>query len=285
MRTKIWPSFLLILIAIPAWATPAATVTFSRPLAMGEAYRAAGAANGAIYLNPAGMSRLNMYATELSYMRGELGGDDDTLHLSIVDTKTQPVGVGVGYSFSAADVDRHDGRLAASYPLVPDLLYLGGSARYLVLDPESGDNESALSLDVGWVVAVGGGLFIGGLVDNAVPDENIRETTGREVGGGVGYEGQRFSLEVNGVYDPDAGDVDTESWRRLRWHGGLELMVSGSVSLRGGWTWRPARDDGAHQASFGVGYISRSGAIDLAYRPAVDGGGSGTFAVGLRSFM
>ena len=99
MRTKIWPSFLLILIAIPAWATPAATVTLSRPLAMGEAYRAAGAANGAIYLNPAGMSRLNMYATELSYMRGELGGDDDTLHLSIVDTKTQPVGVGVGYSF------------------------------------------------------------------------------------------------------------------------------------------------------------------------------------------
>ena len=88
MLRQSWWSMSLALLVIPSFAVPAHAVALARPMAMGEAYRAAGAANGAIYANPAGMSRLTMYSIEWAWLRGDQGGDDDTFALSVVDTKT-----------------------------------------------------------------------------------------------------------------------------------------------------------------------------------------------------
>lgn len=283
MRRPAWPLMLLPVVAIPAWATPGETVTLGRPLAMGGAYRAAGAANGAIYINPAGMSRLSLYTLEWAWSRGDLGGDEDTFHVSIVDTKTQPVGVGVGYSFVPADTDRHDGRLALSYPLLPATLFGGATARYLLLDAPGEDNASAFAVDAGLAAVLGAGFHAGLSMGNAMPDDGTAETKARQFGGGLAYEGSQLTAAFDAVYD---GHADASSrWRRTTWHGGLELMASGQLPIRAGWTWRPARSAGDHELSLGIGWVNPSGALDLAYRQPVDGSDGRTVVVGLRSFL
>ncbi len=284
MRRELWLPVLATLVAIPAWASPAETVTLSRPLAMGGAYRAAGAANGAIYANPAGISRLTLYSVEWSWVRGDVtGGDDDTFHMSIVDTKTQPFGVGLGYSYVPGDEDRHDGRLAIAYPISPRRLHAGASFRYLLLDPEKGDSASALAVDSGLVVELGAGFMFGLTAHNVLPDEGTSETSSRSWGTGIAYEAPAFTLATDVIYDPNVSE-DLPA-RRFRYHAGAEYLAGQNVPLRVGWTWRADEGAASQHLAFGLGWITKTGALDFAYRQRVDGGGDRSFALGLRSFF
>jgi opacity protein-like surface antigen len=284
VKNKPWVPFLLTLVAIPAWASPGETVTLSRPLAMGDAYRAAGAANGAIYSNPAGISRLTLYSVEWSWLRGDrTGGDDDTFHLSVVDTKTQPIGVGAGYSYVPGETDRHDARMAIAYPIVPGKLHAGSAFRYIVLDPEKGDSASGLAVDTGLVAELGAGLMFGLTAHNALPDKELGETSSRSWGTGLAYEGRFFSIASDLVYDPSA--TDDHASARFSYHAGTEYMVSQNLPLRLGWDYRPVLGDGSHRLAVGVGWVTKTGALDFAYRQRINGEGDRSFALGLRSFF
>ena len=286
MTKKPWPLVLTTLVAIPAWASPAETVTLSRPLAMGGAYRAAGAANGAIYSNPAGISRLTLYSVEWSWLRGDhAGGDDDTFHMSIVDTKTQPVGVGAGYSYLPDSTDRHDARLALAYPIAPDRLHAGASFRYLILDPEKGDASSAVAVDTGLVAQLGAGFMLGLTAHNALPDTELPDTSYRAFGAGAAFESGLFSLATDVVYTPSAADAAGD---RFGYHAGAEFMASQNLPLRLGWDFRPGTTSAGaagHRLAFGLGWVTKTGALDFAYRQRLDGDGDRSLALGLRSFF
>jgi hypothetical protein len=275
---------LTILVAIPAWAAPAEPLTLSRPLAMSEAYRAAGSANGAIYSNPAGISRLTLYSVEWSWLRGDhTGGDDDTFALSIVDTKTQPFGVGLGYSFLPGDSDRHDGRLALAYAMMPRRLYGGTTFRYLLLDPEKGDSQSAIAVDAGLMLNVGAGLMLGVVGHNLLPDPGLTDTSKRSWGGGIAYEAGSFTLETDVVYDHGADPE--EGGGRFAYHVGAELMLSPNLPIRAGWSRAPAGGGTVQHLSAGLGWITKAGALDFGYSQRLDGSESRSFALGVRSFF
>lgn len=283
MRRQLWLPVLTTLVGIPAWASPAETVTLSRPLAMAGAYRAAGAANGAIYSNPAGISRLSLYSVEWSWLRGDqTGGDDDTFHLSVVDTKTQPIGVGAGYSYLPSSTDRHDGRLALAYPLIPQRVHAGATVRYLLLDPDKGASASGLAVDTGLVAEIGGGFLLGVTAHNALPDAELPETSRRSFGAGAAVEAGGFSLATDVVYDPSAHDTVS---KRFSYHTGAEYMVSQNLPLRAGWDYRPTQGSGSHRLALGVGWVTPAGALDFAYRQRIDGDGDRSLALGLRSFF
>jgi len=278
-----WFSMSLALLAIPSFVGSAHALGLARPMAMGGAYRAAGAANGAIYTNPAGMSRLTMYAIEWAWLRGDQGGDDDTLSLSVVDTKTQAFGVGVGYSYVPGDTDRHDGRFALSYPIVPRRLHGGATFRYLALDPPAGDLSSAVAVDSGVVAEVGGGFMLGAVGHNLLPDPALADTSTRTWGAGLAWEGRQLSVSVDAVRRPSsAGDSE---WDRQTWHAGLEWMLVPNMAVRGGWILDTRQNAEPHRLSAGVGWITGAGALDLAYRQGGHGGAARVLVVGLRSFL
>ena len=245
---------------------------------MGDAYRAAGAANGAIYLNPAGIARLTHYSVELMWAR--LPGGIDAFHGSIVDTKTQPIGVGIGYTWSPGETDRHDGRLALAYPAVPDRLFVGTSLRYLFLDHPSGeDNASAFTLDAGLAAHLGSGFFLGATAHPLLDDQALDETDGRTFGFGLAWEGAA-SIAADLLLDPaqEGGD-------RLAYAAGAEYIFGQDVPVRLGWTFAPAANN-AHTLSLGFGVVTITGVLDLAYRQRIDEGSEDrTFALSLPLFM
>ena len=275
MRPSVSAALLTLLLTAPAAA--ADPVTLTRPLAMGEAYRAAGSSNGAIYFNPAGISRLTMYSVEWSYLR--LPDVDNTFQMSVVDTKTQAVGVGMGYALVPGDTSEHDGRLALSYTLARDRIFVGTAVRYLYLDrPEGTENESAMSVDGGLVISLGLGLHVGGVVHNLVRDEDHPATARRRFGGGIAYEGP-LSIAADVVYDPaEQGEA------RYAYHTGAEVLVDDQIPVRGGWSFLPAQGD-AHFVSVGFGFINRTGGLGLAYRQRVDVDGDRSFSISFRTFM
>ena len=283
MLRQSWWSMSLALLVIPSFAVPAHAVALARPLAMGQAYRAAGAANGAIYANPAGMSRLTMYSIEWAWLRGDQGGDDDTFALSVVDTKTQAFGVGVGYSYVPGDTDRHDGRLALSYPMVPRRLHGGATFRYLALDPPKGDLSSAVAVDSGLVAEVGGGFMLGVAGHNLLPDPALADTSTRTWGLGLAWEGGQFSVAFDAVRQPST--AGSSGWDRQTYHAGLEWMLVPKMAVRGGWSLNPLHDDDPHRLSMGIGWITGAGALDFAYRQGGHGAAARSLVVGLRSFL
>jgi len=245
---------------------------------MGEAYRAAGAGNGSIYLNPAGVGRLNMYSVEWMWTR--LPGSVDALHMSVVDTKTQPVGVGLAYTWVPGDTDEHDGRLVLAYPAVPQRLFVGAALRYLYLDrPDGEDNGSAFTFGAGLTAHLGAGIFLGAVAHQLLDDPALPETSGRSFGFGLGYEGP-LTVAADLLLDPAEEGAD-----QLAYAAGLEYLFGDQVPVRLGWTWHPVAND-AHTLSLGMGIITATGALDLSYRQRIDGGPEErTFALSLRMFM
>jgi len=245
---------------------------------MGGAYRAAGAANGAIFANPAGISRFTMYSAEWMWLR--LPDGNDVFQMSIVDTKTQPVGAGLSYSWIPADVDEHDLRLALSYPALPDRIFVGSTMRYVFLDrPEGEDNAHAVAFDAGISADLGAGFFLGAVAHNFIDDPALPDASGRRFGFGAAWEGPAsvgFDLQL----DPALGGGDMLTYRA-----GGELLMAEQVPLRAGWTYRPAAG-GAHTVALGLGVITPTGSLELAYRQRVDGDAEErTFALSIRMFL
>ena len=126
----------------------------TRPLGMGHAYRSIAAGNEGIYYNPAAMTAVPRYSPELHYVFNL----DRALHefdLSVVDSLTNAVGIGLGYTFTNREpedqaVRGHRATAAIAYPIVPGIFHLGAGFKYLNVEHAlSGTFVNALTADTG----------------------------------------------------------------------------------------------------------------------------------------
>ena len=221
---------LLALVVAIACAAPAAAQDFvgARALGLGEAYRAIATGNDAIYFNPAGLPTLKRYALEGQYFMN-LVDENHEADVSVVDSKTNPLAVGIAYTFQGSELTRrrtleHTATLAAAYPIFDRMWSIGAGFKYKnVSDAIAGNYLNAISADVGTLIQIPGGVNVAGVGYNLIP---IRSVDSAHVpisaGFGVAWDVGPLSAllfggdAVLGAVQTAAGVPDTPGFGSLR---------------------------------------------------------------------
>lgn len=248
-----------------------------RSAAMGGALRALGFGTSAIFTNPAALSEVRLYHIQaLAQVTPETGRQ--VYGGTIVDSVTSRLAGSfsfLGGFMDPSGIDRGflDLRLALSFPF-SDKFMLGLGGRYLKVtqsglgpfglsqvsgglmdvgaDKEAGKPTPRLAMmntltwDAGIVIRPTDSLFI------AVVGQNLTWTKSSlmplTVGGGIGYGGESFSIEADGI-------ADITSWNKPTARIGLggEYVIAQVVPIRLGYKF----DQGAklHTLSVGTGYV------------------------------
>ncbi len=163
----------------------------ARALALGEAYRAIATGNDAIYFNPAGLPLLKRYSVEGQYVMN-LADESHQADVALVDSKTNPLAVGIAYTFQGTELTRrrtleHTATLAAAYPIFDRLFSLGAGFKYKnVSDAIAGNYLNALTADVGVLSQIPGGLSFAAVGYNLIP---IRSVESAHVPVSAGFAG------------------------------------------------------------------------------------------------
>jgi hypothetical protein len=274
-----------------------------RSAAMGGAMRAMGAGTTALFLNPATLPETRVYHIEAltevtpETRRWVLGG-------AVVDSVTSRL-VG-GFAFSGTPIamdpngiDRSflDARLALAFPISEHFL-IGLLGHYLRVTQSglgpfgfsqvsggllSGDGNyppgrtamvNSLTFDAGIVVRPTDNLYIAALGQNLTyPKNSLLPTT---VGGGIGYGGTAFSIELDGI-------ADLNSWGKptARLGAGAEYLAGGVVPIRAGFRFdegakisETASPAGFSTLSLGLGYVSTAFSIEAAVKRTLSNPGA-----------
>ncbi len=269
-----------------------------RSAAMGGALRAWGSDTTAVFLNPANLAETSAY-----HIAGVVQLTPEASRQAygavVMDSVTNKLAGGVSVVGSFVDpdgIDRNtlDIRIALAYPLTNRfLLGLGGRymrATQLGIGP-FGDSKisgglvdgegrfplfSTATFDAGLTIKATESIAISVVGQNLTfPNNGILPTT---VGGGVGYSGSGFTLDVDGI-------ADFNSWGKptARIMAGGEYVIAGSFPLRLGYRYDQGPEN--HSLSFGAGYITREFSIEASVRRALDEVGPTTVVVGLAYFL
>ena len=298
---------LLMGCVIPALSSTSASAqdfVGARAMGLGESYRAIATGNDAIYFNPAGLPLLKRYSVEGSYLLS-LEDERHVGDVSIVDSKTNPLAVGLAYTFLGAELTRrqtigHTATLGMAYPIFERLLSVGVGLKYKnVSDAVAGNYLNAVTADVGAISQIPGGISLAAVGYNLMP---IRTNPSSFVPVSAGFAaaldlGPLSALLFGG--QPGFGLVQTAAgvpaqtgWGNLRgpldgltlsfdWllnfetlqgtksrlSGGLEWLVAEVVPVRLGYVWNEATDD--HRVSVGLGVVVPYFGLDVAYQQGV----------------
>jgi hypothetical protein len=276
----------------------------ARAMGLGESYRAIATGNDAIYFNPAGLPLLKRYSVEGSYLLS-LQDERHVADISVVDSKTNPLAVGIAYTFLGAELTRrqtigHTATLGMAYPIFEQLLSIGVGLKYKnVSDAIAGNYLNAVTADVGALSQIPGGISLAAVGYNLVP---LRTNPSSFVPVSAGFAaavdlGPLSALIFGG--QPQFGPVPTaagvpmqRSWggargpldgltlsfdwllnfetlqgTKSRLSGGLEWLLGETVPIRLGYLWNEATDD--HRVSVGLGVIVPYFGLDVAYQQGV----------------
>ncbi len=279
----------LTLCSLPAWAQDG----FTNARTMGMAGAASGAgANGALYVNPAGLMALSMYSAEAGYHRNN-PDQRNAFGISLVDSQTNPnIAAGVGYNYTFGpgpgesrddDARDHDLRFALAVPVVPNAVFLGVGGHYtsvrgiktVTTQPavglpgtetvtETAGRNNVFTVDAGLMATFQRIIAIGFSVQNIAQPDDIQQ--GRRYIGGLGVyfgpahfefqystEQQRESSEYIGTF---AGAAEVTIARMIP----LRFGVASRGITPGAWI------------SAGAGYRSTSAGVDLAYQQSTQAG-------------
>lgn len=266
-----------------------------RSTAMGGALRAMGAGTTGMFLNPAAIPLSRLYHIQ-ALAQGTPETGRQVYGGTVVDTVTSRLGGGfsfVGGFMDPKGIDRSflDMRLDLAFPITERFI-IGLGGRYLKLtqsgvgafgsSPFSGgllDTGSTslppgrtamvntVTLDAGIVVRPTDQIFIAAVGQNLTyPRNGILPTT---VGGGLGFGGETFSIEVDGIADLNSWDKPT-----ARFGLGGEYVVASVVPIRAGYRF----DQGAklHTVSLGTGYVGPIFSIEGAVKRTISNPGATT---------
>jgi hypothetical protein len=248
----------------------------ARGLAMGGAHYALGTSTSAVYGNPANLPLARVY-----HLEGMASLSPDARRQSyggaIADSSTSRLAGGLAVNWNMLDPARlrrswTDVRLALGFP-VADVISFGATGRFLrstqstqqgpfgpslVSDGTKGEPIfSELTFDAGVTVAPAPGLRIGVVGKNLTsPNSALAPVL---LGGGVGYLGSAFSVELDGL-----ADFTTWSSTAGRVMAGAEVFVIDRVPLRAGY--RVDTGQKTQSASLGVGYVDRRWSLELGGR-------------------
>jgi len=239
-------------------------VVNARSLAMGMAYRATGLGADIAWGNPAMMSAFRRYQADLSGT-WDYGNRFADATVGVVDSQTSRLAAGVGYnlvSLGRGETRRtaHVNTVSFGMP-VADWLHVGLAGRHLLMSGAAEAN--AITLDAGLVLKLGDTFSLGVTANNLVDTKHPE--LARYYTASVGVVSGLFSLGVDA-----RADFNTEV-PHILWSGGAEYVLGRSVPVRAGYAYDTGR--GSHFLSFGLGFFTEGGGVDLAYRTELNGPG------------
>jgi hypothetical protein len=236
----------------------------ARSMGMGDAFRAVGTSNEAIYLNPASLEAQPRYEYEL-FGHYDQGRPDIDFGGSIADSSAGPIALGLSYiRWIEGDPDQRVTASIYHVALAADLgpnISLGVTGKWLhysdnkvhnVVTPDLG---LLLKFDLVNVAAVAYNI-----VDVHSPQAPRQVALGASIGSETSFKG---TIDV-------VGDFDSRPDFSLAFHGGLEYLVVSVLTLRVGYTEDRIRMD--RFVSGGISLFIPPGiGLDLAYRQQIGG--------------
>lgn len=254
-----------------AWAAAAQAQGITegtRPMGMGGAFTANASGNGALYHNPAGVASLVQYSIEGSYTTvPEL----QAFNGSVVDSKLNTrLAAGAAYSYElhtgdSSKLSGHDIRGVLASQVLPRRLVLGLGGRYMTFK----DGDEALfdgfTLDAGAILRLTEGFYMGvagnNLLDVCADEDGCATSVApRTLRGGLSF-GSPIGLQLSADMWADLSD---EEQARLRYAGGIELLLEQFLALRAGYRFLQQEKD--HVISGGGGLKSEQVGLDVAYQ-------------------
>ncbi|MDD5309795.1 MAG: hypothetical protein PHU25_20965 [Deltaproteobacteria bacterium] len=268
-----------------------------RPIGMGMTLRAAPGATAGIYLNPATIAMAKLFHLELMYQH--TGEDSENMGgLAVVDSITTIVAAGLSFNYARInkanmDHESYDGRLALAGNFA-DVFFVGLTGRYLRVEqnmsrskwgpngraamPSSGShNVDGFTFDAGLALKPVDVFSIGVVGYNLTDTGSIFAPV--KLGSGLSV----FALDMITV----EGDVviDFTSFEKVNEeiHAGAEILVAGSVPLRGGYIYDVYY--GINSVTAGIGYVGAQFALDFGYMQEVIDSGRWVLSFGFKYFI
>jgi hypothetical protein len=292
---------LLLMLMLASSSTWAQDFVGARAMSLGESYRAIATGNDALYFNPAGLPVLKRYAIEGQYLLS-LNDERHMGDVSVVDSMTNPLAVGLAYTFLGAELSQrrtigHTATLGMAYPIFDRLFSVGVGLKYKsVTDAIAGNYLNAVTADVGALSIIPGGISLAAVGYNLVPLRNA-ESSHVPISAGFAAAldlGPLSTLLFGGT--PSFGPVQTAAgvplssafstvrgpldgltvsfdWllnfetiqgTKSRVSTGLEWLIADIVPIRAGYLYNEATDN--HRVSVGMGVIVPYFGLDVAYQ-------------------
>jgi hypothetical protein len=295
----------------------------ARALGVGEAYRALASGNDAIYFNPAGLTLLKRYSIEGQYFMN-LVEETHQGDISVVDSKTNPLAVGLAYTFQGSELTKratleHVATLGVAYPIFDKIFSVGAGFKYKnVSDAIAGNYLNALTADLGALSQIPGGLSFAAVGYNLIP---IRSVESAHVPVSAGFAaawdlGPASSIffggtpvlggvqTVAGVPDqPGLGSirgplsgltlsfdwlVDFESiyGAQSKYSGGIEYLLFDMVPVRAGYIYDEVNNvEPQQKISGGIGFIVPYFGFDVTYQQSITQLDARVLAIALKGFL
>ncbi len=292
MKSRIEPLILFILILYPLSANATVYDEFRgiRSSGMGGTHRAIGTSNDTLLLNPAGMAMLSRYSVELdySYTKRE---DLTRTHLSVVDSKSSPVSAGIGYTYVKGDNDNtnptmHFLYFGAAYR-ISDSIAFGLTSKNFRGEFTPDGQLSKYDIytgDLGLQIRLGDSLSVGLAYHNLL-ETDLPELTPPTIGAGAAFRWQELVL----AFDLDA-DITNSDKPEMIYKAGAEYFYNRIAPIRIGYTKSPFVRKTGEKAeediiSAGMGYLSQTGSLDIAFSRSVQRARNWTLIGGIKFFL
>jgi hypothetical protein len=265
-----------------------------RALAEGDAYRAGDQGNETLWLNPGALSATPRYEFDVYTLYDPVYGHRE-IQVSLADNQTNagsgfPLAAGLAYTnfASGSGPTRFGGSIAdlvLSYALLPGLLYIGATGKYLNLNEAV--HANAITMDAGALIKLGQTISGAVVVYNMINVHDVQSPL--MLGLAINYGGDGpWHVEV----DLRADFASVPGAVKFTYMFGGEYLISNLVSIRVGYTrdevasiHNPATGTNDPSEYFTTGLavnIAQFLAIDLAYRNEVGGVEAKEGQVGVR---
>jgi len=235
-----------------------------RSQGMGSIHRGVGTSNDALFTNVAGMSLFPRYAAEIFWTR-DFKAAESVVSISTVDSRSGPVAGGIAYSYryrGASGEARAGGQIdiGASYRLA-EFIMLGSTVRYIAVETDEG-TVNQVTGDTGLMINLFNLIFLGFTGHNVVNPADTDLIAPRAFGTGVSLFMGQLQIGLDYLVTPEVSNSPN------RYHAGIEYFAMGAFALRAGWSLDELHD--THRVSAGLGYVTRTFALDLSYAQGLD---------------
>jgi hypothetical protein len=285
-----------LLLTAPALA--ADDMQLTRPMGMGEAYRAVANGSDTLFLNPAGLSLYKRYAFDIQYLitpdyLEKNGPEEHIFSATVLDNQLGPFATGVAYTRVQRTGDtKHGNRYDTAFAFpIGDMIHLGIDIKYLNFDRKGREDAvDAVTVDVGALVVLPMGFSLGVVGYNLTNTGDYLEHP-ISMAAAVAWSPFRslvLAFDWYGNFQRLADPEDMVGKKDLgyRFCVGAEYLVFGELVIRAGYQYDDATPYGAeHWYSFGAGYVTESFGVDLGYRGPASHGWGGTAGISVRLFL
>lgn len=239
--------FLVCLFPYPGYSDSLLLATTPASAGMGGAFGSIANDNGAIIINPAGISATKRYGVEIGYLNTN-PYTGSRVDLSVVDSVTSPVGAGFAYyrdsyNESALSIRRNIYALALSMG-EPGIFSAGITGRLDQFTQGLGGQSETLGYGI---------IFSPGVpfINVSVAGLNLTRIkgTGEQLAPRLIDTG--ISMLLHGVFTiafDAVKNLDVDTTHNIDYHAGGEIVVINQIAFRGGYAWEQAENTKTYSA-------------------------------------